>query len=311
MDDLTRLRARVGRTFGNAPAASAIARVRAIVGPGNMPATFEGALATRAMEKLKDPDADRPTPSELAALEMMIRMMRPAPKYDGGQLEPFAQQEFSNTFSDWTQFTKLLEPLKAAIGKLQLTQGDPAGTGFLVRDDVLVTNKHVLDFLSRGTRVLESSQSVVRFHAEFNPIEFENAVPVEEVIKVHETLDIALLRVNPPKRQVLTIASAAPGLEDHVAAVGHPFDDPVNNPLFTRTIFGDKWGVKRAAPGEVVSLSASSVGHDCSTLGGNSGSPLMSLKTAEVVGLHSGGGFLWRNDAVSCVDLKAFVDTHA
>jgi S1-C subfamily serine protease len=132
-------------------------------------------------------------------------------------------------------------------------------------------------------------------------------VPIQGLIDFHDTLDIALLRVKPSRRTVLTIGSAPPKVEDQVAAVGHPFDDPVNNPLFTKTIFGNFWGVKRVAPGEVVSQSGTHIGHDCSTLGGNSGSPLMSLDTAEVVGLHFGGGFLWRNEAVSCVDLKAFV----
>jgi hypothetical protein len=310
MTNIEQLRRRMLRTFGDKPPEDALKRVRAIVGPANMPATFEGALATQAMEKLKDPDADRPTPAELAALEMMVRMMRPAPKYEDGKLDDLGEQEFHDNFKNWRQFGALLEPLKGAIGRIEIGPDEPAGTGFLVADGVLVTNRHVLDFLSRGTRVLQSGQGRVRFQAEVNPVNFEPPVPIEGVIAFHETLDIALLRVRPTRRSPLTIAATPPQVEDHVAAVGHPFDDPVNNPLFTRTIFGNTWGVKRVAPGEVVSQSGSLIGHDCSTLGGNSGSPLMSLEVAEVVGLHFGGGFLWRNEAVSCVDLKAFVTAH-
>ena len=87
MTDIEQLRRRVLRTFGDKRPEGALKRVRAIVGPGNMPATFEGTLATQALEKLKDPDAERPTPAELAALEMMVRMMRPAPKYEDGKLD--------------------------------------------------------------------------------------------------------------------------------------------------------------------------------------------------------------------------------
>ena len=310
MNDLERLRRRITRTFGDKEPAAALARVRAIVGTTNLPATFEGNLARQAMEKLKDAGADPPTPRELAALEMMLRMMRPAPKYEDGQLEDLFEPEFHAMFRSWNGFRALLDPLRGAIGRIDAGPGESAGTGFMVADEVLVTNRHVLDVLSRGTRVLQPGQGTVSFQAELHPTASEPPVPIESVVAFHPALDIALLRVRPPLRTPLTIAATPPAIEDQVAAVGHPFDDPVNNPLFTRTIFGNAWGVKRVAPGEVVSQSGSIVGHDCSTLGGNSGSPLMDLKNAEVVGLHFGGGFLWRNEAVSCADLKAFVAAH-
>ncbi|MFY0575140.1 hypothetical protein ACN28S_12880 [Cystobacter fuscus] len=39
--------------------------------------------------------------------------------------------------------------------------------------------------------------------------------------------------------------------------------------------------------------------HDCTTLSGNSGSPLFDLSTGLVVGVHATGKFAWRNTAVS------------
>jgi hypothetical protein len=309
--NLELLRRRIERTFGDKPPESALARVRAIVGPANFPATAEGALAAAAMDKLKDPEADRPTARELAALEMMIRMMRPAPKYEDGRLEDLGEPEFADTFRNWDDFRERLEPLKGSIGRIDVSQTSPAGTGFLVGDEVLATNRHVLDVLSRGTRVLQPGQGTVWFQAELHPANAEAPVPIDSVIAFHDVLDIALLRVKPSKRPALSIAAIAPAVEEQVAAVGHPFDDPVNNPLFTRIIFGNSWGVKRVAPGEVTAEGTSIVGHDCSTLGGNSGSPLMSMNNAEVVGLHFGGGFLWRNEAVTCTELRAFVAAHA
>jgi V8-like Glu-specific endopeptidase len=50
--------------------------------------------------------------------------------------------------------------------------------------------------------------------------------------------------------------------------------------------------------------------HDCSTLGGNSGSPLFSLRTARVVGLHCEGYFMYRNEAIDGATLHAFVQPH-
>ena len=42
----------------------------------------------------------------------------------------------------------------------------------------------------------------------------------------------------------------------------------------------------------------SAIEHDCSTLGGNSGSPVVDLETHQVIGLHFGGRFGVRNYAV-------------
>jgi endonuclease G len=310
MTNLELLRHRTERAFGSAEPNAALERVRAIVGTTNLPATFEGQLAKQALAKLKEPDAEAPTPRELAALEMMLRMMRPAPKFEDGRLEDLTEPEFARAFPDWKTFQTLLEPLSASIGRIDMGPGDPTGTGFLVGEEILVTNRHVLDVLSRGTRKLEPGQARIEFHAELHPTVTEAPVSILSVIAVHEKFDIALLKVKPPKRPSLKIAGHSPKLEQSVAAIGHPFDDPVNNPLFTRTIFGNSWGVKRVAPGEIVSNSQSILGHDCSTLGGNSGSPLVTMDTAEVVGLHFGGGFLWRNEAVDCLELSKFINAN-
>ena len=58
--------------------------------------------------------------------------------------------------------------------------------------------------------------------------------------------------------------------------------------------------VKRLQPGKAVAYSTeySAVQHDCSTLGGNSGSPVVDLETNEVIGLHFGGRYGVGNYAV-------------
>jgi len=47
--------------------------------------------------------------------------------------------------------------------------------------------------------------------------------------------------------------------------------------------------------------------HDCSTLGGNSGSPVFQLETGRVIGIHRSGFFMYRNEAVDGASLDAFV----
>jgi endonuclease G len=91
-----------------------------------------------------------------------------------------------------------------------------------------------------------------------------------------------------------------------VAAIGYPFEDD-RNPLFVKAVYQDKFGVKRGAVGEIVESQGHLVSHDCSTLGGNSGSPMMALDTGDVVGLHFTGEFMYRNDAIAASDLAAFV----
>ena len=61
-----------------------------------------------------------------------------------------------------------------------------------------------------------------------------------------------------------------------------------------------KQNVKRLQPGRAVTYSAkfSALEHDCSTLGGNSGSPVVDLETHEVIGLHFGGRYGVGNYAV-------------
>ena len=63
-------------------------------------------------------------------------------------------------------------------------------------------------------------------------------------------------------------------------------------------LFGDKYNVKRLAPGQVMRVEDELLMHDCSTLGGNSGSPIVDLATGEVLGLHFSGVFLRENRGV-------------
>jgi hypothetical protein len=76
-----------------------------------------------------------------------------------------------------------------------------------------------------------------------------------------------------------------------------------------RRIFMDVYNVKRLQPGQGAGRASAraSFGHDCSTLGGNSGSPIFSMKTGRVVGLHRDGYFLYRNEAVDGASLDEFI----
>lgn len=167
----------------------------------------------------------------------------------------------------------------------------------------------MLGQLSFGAEVLDEGQAVVRFHGEYGAPDPSSAtIPILGVVRVHETLDMALLRIRTDGLRPVPPLRSEPVAATHaVAAIGYPWDDPRSTPLFTHAVFDGTYGVKRAALGEVMATAPQRLFHDCSTLGGNSGSPLFSLETGDVVGVHYSGIFMWRNEAVPAADIETFV----
>jgi S1-C subfamily serine protease len=310
MDDEA-LFGRAQRTFGTLAVGEAVAKVRAIVGLPNVPDSEKAAQA--ALDKLRS-GAARPTAIELAALEFVIRMMRPAPLSRHGRLDPLPAKPGSNVYQPeveaaWNRFRDKTAGIVYSVGRLERAAGlNPAvGTGFLVAPDLVLTNHHVLSALSHGADALDRGMAVIRFHQEFEGPPEPPPSPIVGVVKVHPTLDIALLRVElaAPRPALELDAGAQPG-HLKVGTIGYPYKDP-RNPLFVEAIYGGLYGMKRGAVGEVIESQGHIVAHDCSTLGGNSGSPLMALDTGKVVGLHFSGEFMYRNESVAAADVAEFL----
>jgi S1-C subfamily serine protease len=307
--ELERLRRRAKRALGDNEADQAVAKVRAIVGPGQIPASE--ADAQSAWNKLRNGDA--PTPNELQALELVIRLLRPAPLSIGGNLGDLPEQQGHNLYPQdlkdaWAAFRTMVKPLLYSVGRVNLTDGTHIGTGFLVADGVLATNRHVLDDLTFGTGMLAPGRAQVLFQHEKGAGDRpEHIVAIEGVVRVHEHFDIALLAVPKLGRPIVDIDTAGIQEGHRVAAIGYPAKDEVRNPLFTAAVFGRDFGFKRAALGEVLDGTRTpALFHDCSTLGGNSGSPVFSLETGRVVAIHRAGFFMYRNEAVDGASLKPF-----
>lgn len=313
--DLEKLLGRCERAFGNAPPDSVLNRVRAIVGSETaMPATEEGRLAVEAYKALKDGEA--PTPMQLAALQLLIRLTRPAPLVHGGRPDDLPTGEHVDTFPNWRAFQDAATGLRS-VGRIDrasptLGTAESVGTGLLVAADLLMTNTHVVQLLSRGTDVLQEGQAVVRFDWEDGSFADDAPAPITAVAAIHATLDMALLRLKGGTRAPFSASNPAFDLHPvgdnaDVVVVGYPLDDKDRNPMFIRNIFGTQFGVLRAAPGQCTTSFENGFYHDCSTLGGNSGSPVFSIDGGKVVGLHSGGGFLWKNAAVGAAPMAQFV----
>ena len=57
----------------------------------------------------------------------------------------------------------------------------------------------------------------------------------------------------------MPVAADLPVVDDPVVAIGYPFDDPVNNPAFTRVLFGTNAGQITPAQGLQIAAAAASL----------------------------------------------------
>lgn len=264
----------------------------------------------RALIKIEQGREGEITPEEGFGLEAIIHLEgRPAILIQGGRfMEPPRQWQILN------EHRLRIDEVIQRVGRIEVS-GHPnldwVGTGFLVNSNIVMTNRHVAREFSRqsnGRWTFENGMKArIDFKEElgsFRPLEFK----IVEVVGIHESLDLALLRVE--KRSgdqalpsPLPVSSKGPrdlnGLAVYV--VGYPaWDGRRNDPEPMRRIFMDIYNIKRLQPGAIVDsrLRARQIYHDCSTLGGNSGSPVIDMQTHRVIGLHFGGRYLDRNYAI-------------
>jgi len=200
-----------------------------------------------------------------------------------------------------------------SVGRIEV-QGNPlvpfGGTGFVVAPGVVLTNRHVAAVFAQravnGWGFLNWMKAGMNFVEDPGtgwPVSFN----VVEIIGVHDTIDMALLRIEPASNVAIPpplIFEANPPADmqgRQVYTIGYPARDPRNNADAVEQIFGNVFNVKRLEPGEVMSVVSDlpQVRHDCSTLGGNSGSAVFDLQTHRVLGLHFNGKYLQFNTAVA------------
>ncbi len=308
MDMYYDLYGRALRAIAGRPLDMVVKQTRAIVGPRlqNLEGDAHDGLAT-----LKG--AKRPTAQQVAALQAIVRAMRPSVLSHQGTLDALPA-EATPVFANWPAFEALIVPHLYTIGRIDrkavgVKPPDPFGTGFLLAPDLLLTNHHVVSQITDGTDTIDRGSVEVRFVQEYGAPD-EPPIAVLDVERFHPDEDAALLRLAPcaalKSRKPLSWSTAPLADGANVVVLGYPSADS-RNPLFVDTIFGGKLAVKRLAPGEFIGAKRGAVFHDCSTLGGNSGSPMVDMATGAVVGLHRDGSFLARNEAVGAETLQEFV----
>ncbi|GAA4420200.1 DNA/RNA non-specific endonuclease [Nibrella viscosa] len=212
---------------------------------------------------------------------------------------------------------ELLTSAIRSVGRIELTNHtffDWVGTGWLVADDVVVTNRHVAElfgrhenskFVFRQGRGGRTISATIDFLEEFSRTD-DLTFSVESILHIEPENgpDIAFLRVKVEAgRQlaepIMLETDRITGTPD-VAVIGYPArDSRIPDQQLMVDIFGDVFDKKRLAPGQITGLTTEALLHDCSTLGGNSGSVVLDMQTGRALGLHFAGRFLDSNFAVS------------
>lgn len=221
-----------------------------------------------------------------------------------------------------------------AVGRIEVRNHSKyswIGTGWLVAEDVVVTNRHVavefakkqanqhIEFL-RNHHTRKEISAYIDLREEFiDPRENDHREEIEFLVKEvlfisdDDAFDIAFLRVwkeafpsGTPLPDPIKLAEYDPAIGSNVAVIGYPARDSRSpTPQDMERIFGSIYNVKRLAPGEVIrSTRPEAPGileHDCTTLGGNSGGLVLDITTGEAVGLHYAGIHRTANLAVSSI----------
>ena len=204
-----------------------------------------------------------------------------------------------------------------SVGRIEL-ENHPSyqwvGTGWMVSDDIMVTNRHVAEIFAKKNgndfifRQSSNDQQIIKgsidFLEEYNYTEdFTFKITCVLHIENDPGPDIAFFKVSSLAGKSLPspmiLATNLPRENTNVAVIGYPArDSRIPDQDLMIKIFGDIYDKKRLSPGKITGVSQSEIHHDCSTLGGNSGSLIMDLDTGEAIGLHFAGRYLQRNYAV-------------
>lgn len=222
------------------------------------------------------------------------------------------------------------ENLLNRVGRIDLIDfpgGAPfAGSGWLIDPGIVVTNRHVAEaFAQQNGRGFEFRQGSngARIGAAWDTGHLRDKTFTGLRRKIAEVLyiepasgpnDIAFLRlaaVGPgDELPPFEIAPADATEQTLVFTLGYPARASQkripDQDLMQRLYLGE-YDVKRFAPGFVTKPRPGLTTHDCTTLGGNSGSVVADMITGQVVGLHFAGIYKEANLAVPASELNRYV----
>ncbi|HEX7830750.1 MAG TPA: serine protease, partial [Thermoanaerobaculia bacterium] len=288
------------------------------------PAVAAHDVVRAAQEALDKVDAEGTasnlTDFQRVSLEAIVQLTgRPAMRYTNGMVQQPPNNEGDN--ERWRVLIATargkINKASASVGQVGLVGADGTaeaiGTAWRLGTDLVVTNRHVAETFVLDRNVAPSQwkydpgkPAVVNFTVTDDAqktIRFD----VAEIVFVadEQPVDMAIFRLKPgtekfPSALPLDFDADSIGRDveiggvprfqgEEIYVVGHPFRAAATSA--TASVFGVADGFKRCSPGLVTAISQfeHAFEHDSSTLGGNSGSCVLSVSGHKVVGLHYGG----------------------
>ena len=276
--------------------------------------------AESGLQKLAEDRVHDITPSEMFGLEaIVLPRNRPVAFVRGNS--------YDDLDGPWVSLNddvvkRRIASLLPLIGRVEVPSSPIlpyAGTGFVVGQGLIATNRHVAQIFAQGLGL------TIRYRAGDAAIDFKRQVDapddertaylsVRAVEMIHPYWDMALLRVDGlPTDRILRLSVKSPEelLDRNVVVIGYPARDERNDVALQDRIFNRTYNVKRLQPGVIRTRAkvqsfentVNAVTHDASTLGGNSGSAVIEVDTGEIVALHFAGEYLKANYAVPMYEL--------
>ncbi|MEM9670433.1 MAG: DNA/RNA non-specific endonuclease [Pseudomonadota bacterium] len=216
-----------------------------------------------------------------------------------------------------------------SVGRVEVDDGSrryPAGTAWMVAPDIAITNRHVAEHFATHD---DNRKPILQRNFRRRPykvnIDFleEHDLPSEHEVRVVEVLylperrndipDIALIRLESTAAlpEPIPLMSDRIGIDRWIGVIGYPLSDPRIPPEgreVEESYFHNIYGVKRLSPGKIDDVPDGItmpwiLAHDATTLGGNSGSVLLDLKSGAAAGVHFRGHYKVANYAVAASEI--------
>lgn len=198
------------------------------------------------------------------------------------------------------------------------------GTAWLVDSNIAVTNRHVAELIARNNdgkfkfrpgRLGEEMRVSVDYRHEMG-LDGKNSVRVLRVVWIEPEPgpDIAFIelerRTDGTVKPSISLAEQDAAPDSEVVVIGYPARAPAHiipNQQWMDQIYGSTYDVKRVAPGLAGAVSRGWATHDCTTLGGNSGSVVINMDKGEAVALHFAGLYMIENYAVPASSIRKYL----
>jgi len=264
-----------------------------------------------------DDDGLHENPEFMNALEAIVQTDGSRPSF---LIKDGVPDTTSSPVGDWaatlSDNATLLGKAIECVGRVDMG-GVLVGTGFLVQESLILTNRHVLQAVANRdmNQVWQfKPDTLIDFGREFqardsvNPrklrrVVFSGPKPIDAFSIDHKKLDLVLIELEP-----LAAGSAHPGVlsvdlsqnwattDVPVFTVGYPGKPfpGLYTPSVLDLLFEATFGFKRLAPGLIMDPHATlepwTLVHDATTLAGNSGSLIVAVTSeTRAAGIHYGG----------------------